>query len=105
MKDTEARADIRKLEGITIRLEDEILKLKIKGHETVIRYCSVCKHDTIQKEERCWRYPISSTSCATLYLGGHKVEPDETSWRDYYCLTCGTKFKCTTKEVCEPCGK
>ena len=86
MKDTEARADIRRLEGITIRLDGEIYNLKSKGHETTIKHCSVCKHDTMQKEERYWGYPNTNRT-----------------WWEYYCLTCGTKFKCTTKEVCEPC--
>jgi len=98
MKDGYARGEIAKLKDYVNRLDSEILALKIKGHETVMRYCPECKHNTIQKAERVWDFQYSG-----ICLNTSIVEPDtQDTWWEYYCIVCGTKFKCTSKMVCEP---
>jgi len=101
MKDAFARECIESLVKQNRELSNELVDLKQKQRKTAIRYCPVCKHDTIQKDiEKYWR---CTTSTNVLHFTDYEVEPDEYSWQECYCLTCGTKLKCTTKEVCEPC--
>ena len=105
MKDTEAREHIKVLIKSNRELGNEVHELRQKQRETTIRYCPVCRHDTLQKDvEKHWRLN-DATTATTIHFGSYIVVPDEHSWREYYCLTCGTKLKCTSKEVCEPCKK
>lgn len=84
MKDEEVRERISRVEGRMRRLEQIVSPSFPK--DISIKECPKCKHPVLA------RVIASFTEEAAFYPGGKK---------QYQCLTCGSKFTCSEKCVCE----
>ncbi len=88
MKDKEARKDINEL-----HLAFGYFTQRFDGHplkDLSIKDCPKCQHSVLAKEIAFNHYPMGDGKTLNLPIPLH-----------YQCLTCGTKFTCSTKEVCE----
>ena len=91
MKDREARVDILGLKMGVAKLESSQLDISIKGCS--IKDCPSCKHP-VMVQRKLGVYTISGTN-PDFEQGGWD------SKEIYQCLTCGSKFTCEPKLVCE----
>ena len=96
MKDTGARLSIEELRDAIIKVDEYATKIgaRVKMLEEnknlSVRHCEKCKHDTLQR---------GHNEAIPTITGFGRVSWD---YNDYsYCLNCGTKWQCETKEVCK----
>jgi len=94
MKDSQARADIKKLSKSLAKVKaetDRMIELQLKD-------CPVCKHETLQKRltDGTNYYWASIGTTTEGYLT--TCEPSSPEWR---CTVCGSKLKCQTETKCK----
>ncbi len=84
MKDKEAQKDIKDIYTRLDSIEDSVRRYSDLPNILSIKDCPKCKHEVLAKEHK-----KVSLSGACLYT------------EFYQCLTCGSQFNCSEKQVCE----
>jgi len=91
VKDSEVREKARfnelAISYLTTRIE------KLEGRMPEVKDCPECKHPVL-----AITHPYRTISITNVHTGSGCTRVDDLCFQ---CLTCGSKFKCEQKNVCE----